>query len=106
VWLVFVFGVIGYFMKLYDLPMAPLVLGLVIGSLFEKALVQTSALGDGNVGILFIRPICGVVLLLAVLFVVGPTLRGQADPRPRWPPDRPSGRVRPRPPVRAGAQHP
>jgi putative tricarboxylic transport membrane protein len=99
VWLVFVFGVIGYFMKLYDLPMAPLVLGLVIGSLFEKALVQTSALGDGNVGILFTRPICVVVLLLAVLFVFGPALAGRLirgrGGRPTDPPngsghDRPS----------------
>jgi putative tricarboxylic transport membrane protein len=78
VWLVFVFGLVGYVMKLFDLPMAPLVLGLVIGSLFEKALVQTSAMGDGNLGILFTRPICLVVLGLAVLFVVGPTLVSRA----------------------------
>jgi putative tricarboxylic transport membrane protein len=74
VWLVFVFGVVGYFMKRYDLPMAPLVLGLVIGSLFEKTLVQTSAVGDGDLGILFTRPISAGVLLLAFLFLAGPPL--------------------------------
>lgn len=74
VWLVFVFGLAGYVMKLYGLPMAPLVLGLVIGTLFEKALVQTSALGDGNLGILFTRPISLTVLILAALFVAGPSL--------------------------------
>ncbi len=74
VWLVFVFGVVGYVMKLYDLPMAPLVLGLVIGTLFEKALVQTSAIGDGNLGILFTRPISLTVLVLAAIFVTGPSL--------------------------------
>jgi len=84
VWLVFVFGLIGYVMKLYDIPMAPLVLGLVVGTLFEKALVQTSALGDGDLTILFTRPISVTVLLLAAVFVFAPTvvarLRGSGRP--------------------------
>ena len=74
VWVVMVFGVIGYFMKRLDLPMAPLVLGLVLGPLFEKALVQTSALGDGSFGILLDRPIALVVLGLALFQVAAPTI--------------------------------
>jgi putative tricarboxylic transport membrane protein len=74
VWLVFVFGLVGYVMKLYDIPMAPLVLGLVVGTLFEKALVQTSAIGDGDLTILFTRPISVTVLLLAAVFLFAPTL--------------------------------
>jgi putative tricarboxylic transport membrane protein len=74
VWVVVIFGIIGYFMKRLDLPMAPLVLGLVLGPLFEKALVQTSAIGDGNLGVVFTRPLALVVLLFAVLQVVAPTL--------------------------------
>jgi len=49
VWIVIVFGFVGYAMKRLNLPVAPLVLGLVIGPLFETALVQTSALGEGSV---------------------------------------------------------
>jgi putative tricarboxylic transport membrane protein len=74
VWVVVVFGIIGYFMKRLDLPMAPLVLGLVLGPLFEKALVQTSAIGDGNVGIVFTRPLALVVLVIAALQVFAPSL--------------------------------
>jgi putative tricarboxylic transport membrane protein len=74
VWVVLVFGIIGYFMKRLDLPMAPLVLGLVLGPLFEKALVQTSALGDGSLAILLDRPIALVVLGLALLQVAAPTI--------------------------------
>jgi putative tricarboxylic transport membrane protein len=74
VWVVVIFGIIGYFMKRMDLPMAPLVLGLVLGPLFEKALVQTSAIGDGNVGILFTRPLALAVLGLALLQVFAPGL--------------------------------
>ncbi|MGH3355767.1 MAG: tripartite tricarboxylate transporter permease [Nocardioidaceae bacterium] len=83
VWLVFAFGLVGYVMKLFDIPMAPLVLGMVIGSLFEKALVQTSAIGDGDLTILFTRPISLCVLLLAVLFVVAPPLLGRLRGRGR-----------------------
>ncbi|HYF46476.1 MAG TPA: tripartite tricarboxylate transporter permease, partial [Acidimicrobiales bacterium] len=74
VWVVLVFGVIGYFMKRLDLPMAPLVLGLVLGPLFEKALVQTSAIGDGNLLIVFTRPLALVVLAIAVLQLAAPSI--------------------------------
>ena len=72
VWLVLVFGLIGYFMKRLDLPMAPLVLGLVLGPLFEKALVQTSAIGQGDLTVVFRSPIALTVFALAVAAVVLP----------------------------------
>ncbi|HLU55721.1 MAG TPA: tripartite tricarboxylate transporter permease [Pseudonocardia sp.] len=74
VWVVLVFGLVGYAMKRLGFPTAPLVLGLVLGPLFEKALVQTSAIGDGNLLIVFTRPLCVVVLALAVLLLVGPAI--------------------------------
>jgi putative tricarboxylic transport membrane protein len=74
VWVVLVFGLVGYAMKRLGFPTAPLVLGLVLGPLFEKALVQTSSIGDGNLLIVFTRPLCVTVLALAVLLLVGPGL--------------------------------
>ncbi len=74
VWVVFFAGLAGYLMKLYDLPMAPLVLGLVIGPLFEKALTQTSAIGDGNLLVILTHPIAVGLLVLAVLLVAAPWL--------------------------------
>jgi putative tricarboxylic transport membrane protein len=73
-WVVLVFGLVGYAMKRLGFPTAPLVLGLVLGPLFEKALVQTSSIGDGNLLIVFSRPLCIVVLALAALLLVGPPL--------------------------------
>ena len=83
VWLVLVFGVIGYAMKLFGLPMAPLVLGLVIGSLFEKTLVQTSAMGDGSLLIVLQRPIAATILTLAVLLAAGPLVLSRLRRRAR-----------------------
>jgi putative tricarboxylic transport membrane protein len=74
VWVVLVFGVIGYAMKELDWPMAPLVLGLVLGPLFEKALVQTSAIGEGNLLVLFTHPIALAVLVLAAAALAAPRM--------------------------------
>lgn len=74
VWLVFVFGLIGYLMKEVDLPMAPFVLGLVLGPLLEKALVQTSAIGKGNLGVMFESPIAVGVIALAIAAIVVPRI--------------------------------
>jgi putative tricarboxylic transport membrane protein len=76
IWVVLVFGVVGYAMKRLNLPVAPLVLGLVIGPLFEKALVQTSALAgdDGVASLVLTSPAAVVVLLAAVALVAGPPI--------------------------------
>ncbi|WP_206446112.1 tripartite tricarboxylate transporter permease [Agrococcus sp. KRD186] len=74
VWLVLIFGILGYLMKELDLPMAPFVLGLVLGPLFEKALVQTSAIGRGDLGVVLQSPIAVGVLLAAVAMIVLPKL--------------------------------
>ena len=81
--LVFVFGVVGWLMKELDLPMAPLVLGLVLGPLFEKALVQTSALGQGSFAIVLQSPISVTILLFAVALMVGPKIAARFAVRRR-----------------------
>jgi putative tricarboxylic transport membrane protein len=75
--LVLIFGVIGYIMKELNLPVAPLVLGLVLGPLFEKSLVQTSALGQGSFGIVLESPIAVGILLFAVVLTAGPWVFGK-----------------------------
>lgn len=75
VWIVLVFGLIGLVMKELDLPIAPLVLGLVLGPLLERAMVQTSALGQGNFGIVLGSPIATGVLVVAALLALLPALR-------------------------------
>ncbi|WP_167044015.1 tripartite tricarboxylate transporter permease [Salinibacterium sp. ZJ454] len=79
--LVLIFGIVGYIMKELDLPVAPLVLGLVLGPLFEKALVQTSALGQGSFGIMLESPISIGILLLAALLAFGPMVFGKLRAR-------------------------
>lgn len=74
IWIVVIFGAVGYALKRWDYPAAPLVLGMVLGPLLEKGLVQTSALGKGNLAVIFEHPIAVVILILAVLIGIGPSI--------------------------------
>ncbi|GAB3268427.1 tripartite tricarboxylate transporter permease [Arthrobacter pigmenti] len=75
-WVVFFAGILGYFMKRFDFPAAPLVLGLVLGPLLEKYLVQTSALAAGDPMIMFHSPLSSIITSAAILAFVGPPLAG------------------------------
>ncbi len=76
VWVVLIFGVVGFVLKELDLPIAPLVLGLVLGPLFEKALVQTSAVGEGSLAVVFTRPLALGILVCAVALIAVPRIAG------------------------------
>ncbi|WCE40347.1 tripartite tricarboxylate transporter permease [Brevibacterium sp. BDJS002] len=71
-WIVFFSGLLGYFMKRFDFPAAPFVLGLVLGPLLEKYLVQTSAMGDGNLFIMFQRPFSLILTVAALIALAYP----------------------------------
>jgi putative tricarboxylic transport membrane protein len=66
------FGVLGWLMKRYDWSMAPMILGLVLGPLFETALRQSLTISHGSFAIFVTRPISAVLLALALIAVVAP----------------------------------
>jgi putative tricarboxylic transport membrane protein len=68
------FGLLGYFMKRYDYPAAPLVLGLVLEPLLENALRQSLTLSSGNPTIFVTRPISGLILLVTAVAILWPLL--------------------------------
>jgi putative tricarboxylic transport membrane protein len=71
VWMLSVFGLVGYLMRKLDFPAAPLILGLVLGDGMERALRQSLMMSQGELSILFTRPISAVMLLfVAVLLVI------------------------------------
>ncbi|MGB3910211.1 MAG: tripartite tricarboxylate transporter permease [Pseudolysinimonas sp.] len=77
VWLVLVFGLVGFAFKELSLPLAPFVLGIVLGPLLEKTMVQTSAIGEGSFAVLFQSPIAVGVLAFAFVMALGPWVVGR-----------------------------
>ena len=71
-WLLVAFGALGWLMKRYDWPMAPMILGLVLGPLFETALRQSLTLSHGSGMIFLTRPISAVLLACALAAIVLP----------------------------------
>ena len=68
------FGALGWLMKRYDWPAAPMILGLVLGTLFETTMRQSLTLSHGSASIFFTRPISATLIALAVLVVLIPPL--------------------------------
>lgn len=69
-----VFGVVGYFLRKQGMPMAPLILGFVLGDMMEQNLRRALSITDGEVGILFESPISISLWVLSVLMIVVPPL--------------------------------
>jgi putative tricarboxylic transport membrane protein len=74
VWMLYVFGVMGYFMKKFDVPPAPVVLSVVLGPMIERALRQSLTMSLGSYDIFFTRPICATLLLLGLAAVLWPVI--------------------------------
>lgn len=62
-----VFGVVGLILRNLNYPMAPLVLGIVLGDLLDKSLRRGLNLSDGDLTPFFGRPIAFVLFLLVLL---------------------------------------
>jgi putative tricarboxylic transport membrane protein len=67
-----VIGVIGYFLSKLKMPMAPLVLGVVLGNLMEQNLRRGLSMTNGDPAIFFSSPVTIALWLLALLVVTLP----------------------------------
>ena len=71
IWVMFAFGVIGYFMRKLGFPLAPMILGVVLGKLAELNLAR--AIGTSDDYFLFItRPWSLFFILMALVSVLFP----------------------------------
>lgn len=71
-----VFGLLAYGLRVFDYPIAPVIVGLILGPLAEQQLRRALAIGQGRVEFLFQSWLAAALLLLAVLaFVIPIVLR-------------------------------
>jgi putative tricarboxylic transport membrane protein len=71
-WLTLAFGLLGYLGKHFGYPPAPFVLAFILGDMIEKNLRRAMALGRGNIGIFFERPLCIIILGIVLLILLYP----------------------------------
>lgn len=64
------FGVIGFLMREMDYPVAPLILGIILGTILDTNLRRALVLADGDLSPFFTRPISAVLIALTLFIVV------------------------------------
>src|SRR5207247_470123 len=72
VFMMVVFGVVGYLFKKLKYPLAPLVLALVLGDMAETAFRQSMLLSKGSMGIFYSNPLVGSIVTLALVILCWP----------------------------------
>lgn len=69
VWIMFAFGVIGFVMVRSEYPIAPLVLGAILGPLAERHFMTTMISSGNDWTVFFTRPISGALMVILILLV-------------------------------------
>lgn len=85
VWVMVAFGVIGFLMRQMKYPVAPLVLGIILGDLLDKSLRRGLILSDGDVTAFFTRPISAgfaIIITASILLSIAPVRRAIAARNP------------------------
>jgi putative tricarboxylic transport membrane protein len=72
IYIMILFGILGYLMKKFGYEGAPLVLAFVLGPLMEYNLRKSLIMFQGDFSIFFSRPLAAVPLILAIFLLVSP----------------------------------
>jgi len=82
VWLTMLFGILGFVMRRWDLPVPPMVMGVILGPMAEQYFL-TSMVSHANDPTIFLtRPVSAVALALSGGMIVWALWRAMRDPRP------------------------
>lgn len=71
-WLVLVFGLVGYLFTKLNYPLAPLVLAMVLGHKAENAFHQSMILSDGSLAIFFSNTLVASIMAIGIALLVLP----------------------------------
>ena len=69
VWIMLLFGMIGYLMRKLGFPVAPMVLASVLAQMLETSMGQSLLISQGSPAIFFTRPISAVFMTLAIISI-------------------------------------
>ncbi len=70
--ILWVIGILGFGMRVLDVPVAPCVVGLILGPLAEQQFRRALAISQGDASVFFTHPISLALLTIAVLLVIAP----------------------------------
>jgi putative tricarboxylic transport membrane protein len=68
----YVFGLLGFVMRRWDIPVAPAVIGLILGPLAETQFRRALAISQGDLSVFITQPIAATVLGISILLLLVP----------------------------------
>jgi putative tricarboxylic transport membrane protein len=75
VWMIVIFGVLGYLFDKFKFPISPMVLGAILGPIGETAFMRSMISSGGDWTVFFRGPICGALMTGSLLALSYPLLR-------------------------------
>jgi putative tricarboxylic transport membrane protein len=69
-----IFGVVAVVFRLLDFPLAPLLLGFILGGMMEENLRRALLIWDGSWAFLWERPITATIVSLSLLTITVPVI--------------------------------
>ena len=72
--IMYLVGVVGFFMRRYDFPVGPMILGVILGPLLEAHFRRALQISQGDLTVFLTRPISAILLLVAVAVLILPHL--------------------------------
>jgi putative tricarboxylic transport membrane protein len=74
-WMIVIFGIVGYLFEKYRFPIAPMVLGCILGGQAESAFMTSMISYSNDWTIFFTRPISGTVMVFVAIAILAPPIR-------------------------------
>jgi putative tricarboxylic transport membrane protein len=74
-WMIVVFGIVGYLFERFRFPIAPMVLGCILGPVAETSFMTSMIAYQNDWTVFFTRPISGVVMAFTMLALAFPVIR-------------------------------
>jgi putative tricarboxylic transport membrane protein len=74
VYIMLIIGILGYFLRQYGFPVAPLIIGAILGPLAETQLRRAMSIADGDFGALISTPFSIAAYVIVILVAIVPQL--------------------------------
>jgi putative tricarboxylic transport membrane protein len=70
--ILYAFGLLGFVMRRWDMPVAPAIIGLILGPLAETQARRALAISQGDPSVFIRQPIAGSILLISLVLLLVP----------------------------------
>ena len=72
--ILYVFGLLGFVMRRWNIPVAPAVIGLILGPLAETQARRALAISQGDASVFITQPISASILAISLLLLIVPLI--------------------------------